>query len=272
MASVADVQTSIWEDLDQLPDDALMLYVWSFTNANINPAGLYKVARRNLCAGRLPDDRLQAALDTLAQQRLLFYVDGAVWIRTHVKHYRSKTVQTAKSIATTLRRLTGHPLVDEFMKEYGAVKGFPHLTASLAQLQEDGVVATVETAKPLRVVDQAPKTKPVKHAGKVVPAPVLAVAEEILAELNQQASTKYSVYTAGGDPSENLKRILTAVLAHPEITPQIGAAMIRHQLANPYWQGNPDAGNVFGPRIVERNLEAARSTPDADEQRRRLLR
>lgn len=282
MATTADVKTDIWPELDGLSNDAALLYLWSFTNPAVNVAGLYKITRRNLGEGRFDDAQLDAALNELRDRRFLYYADNVVWVRTRVKHWRTKNDRAAKSIADTIRTLGSHELVDAFVKEYRHIKGFSYLTAELATLEAEGVITTDKQAdapsKSLRVVEAKPRAKAVKHNGKAVPSETVSVAEQILASFNEQAGTKYGAYTGAGDPSENLKRIIGAVTAHPEITPDIGAAMVRQQLANPYWQGTPDAGNVFGPKIVERNLEAARhprangTTAPSDEQMRRLLR
>jgi hypothetical protein len=273
MASVADIQTSIWEDLEALTDDALLLYVWAFSNTNINPAGLYKIARRNLAAGRLTPNRLDTALQELADQRLLYYTDGVLWVRTHVKHYRTKSDQTAKSIVASLRRLTGHPLAAALYTEYRDMPGFPKLVEKLQELADEGLVSLTQSSPeahtataPLRVVEPKPPTaRQVKHSGKVVPPHTLTLAEAILASFNEQARTKYGAYTSAGAPSSNLSRILTAVIAHPEIDTAMAAAMIRNQLASPYWTGPPDAGNVFGGNALEKNLEAARrDSPGSD--------
>lgn len=266
MAGTADIQTAIWADLDGLSDDAALLYIWSFSNPASNVAGLYKVARRQLVEGRLTPARLDAALQELADARFLYYVDGVLWIRTHVKHYRSRTEQAAKSIVTSLRRLAGHPLAAALYTEYRDLPSFAYLTDRLQELADEGLMSRTEASAeappataPLRVVaPKEPAVRKVKHSGKVVPPERVTVAEEILASFNEQAGTKYGAYTSAGDPSENLKRVLTAVMAHPEIDTAIGAAMIRSQLGNPYWTGPPDCGNVFGPRVAERNLEAAR--------------
>lgn len=278
MASVADIQTSIWPDLEDLSDDAALLYIWAFSNPSINPAGLYKVARRNLCEGRLTPDRLDAALTELADGRFLFYVDGVIWIRTHVKHYRSKTPQAAKSIAKTLRQIAGHHLADAFVAEYANLPGFPELTDRLNNLGTESVTPAPAAApadppptSPLRAVEQdEPTARTVKHNGKTVPADKLRVAEAILASLNTQAGTSYGAYKRDGTPSENLKRILSAVTDEPDIDEQTGAKMIAFQLANPYWTGPVDAGNIFGPGVREKGLQAARSNGTGSHDEARL--
>lgn len=99
----------------------------------------------------------------------------------------------------------------------------------------------------------------VKHAGKVVSADRLAVAEAIVAEFNEQAGTGYATRKPSGKATDNLSRVLAAIADHPDITMDVATRMIASQLRAPYWDGRPHLGNVFGPGVVERNLENARN-------------
>jgi hypothetical protein len=103
----------------------------------------------------------------------------------------------------------------------------------------------------------------VKHGGKPVPGERLRLAETILADFNEQAGTSYGAFKASGQPSDSLSRVLTALGDYPDITAPLGAAMVRVQLAAPYWSGHASPGNVFGPRVVEGNLERARNPSPA---------
>lgn len=103
----------------------------------------------------------------------------------------------------------------------------------------------------------------VKHGGKLVAPDRLTLANAIVEDFNSQASTSYSLRKGDGKPSDNLRRVLTALADHPDITADLASRMIRAQLADPYWQGRPHLGNVFGPGVVERNLENARNPAEA---------
>jgi hypothetical protein len=103
------------------------------------------------------------------------------------------------------------------------------------------------------------KSPPVKHRGKVVPAERLALAEAIVADFNAQAGTGYGTFKASGQPSANLGRVLSALVEYPDITAEIAQRMVAMQLADPYWTGRPDLGNVFGGQALEKNRERVRT-------------
>lgn len=99
--------------------------------------------------------------------------------------------------------------------------------------------------------------KVVRFRGRQVPLDVYCTAVALLESFNTLAGTSYAPLTGSGRPTESLKRLFGAILDHPEISLELGERMIRIQLADPYWQGRPQPGNVFGPGVLERNIEAA---------------
>lgn len=92
---------------------------------------------------------------------------------------------------------------------------------------------------------------------KPVPQHRLDLAEQILAEFNQQAGTGYQPYTGADKPSEGLRRIIGALTARPAVDLEQAAAAIRWQLAHPYWDGAPQPGNVFGPGVFDGAVESS---------------
>jgi hypothetical protein len=138
------------------------------------------------------------------------------------------------------------------------------LAATPQDLAGEGAGSAPEPSEPSFEPSGEPSTARkraagVKHNGRAVPPAVLALAEQIVEDFNLQAGTGYVARKAGGQPSDNLSRVLTALADHPDIDEDLGRRMIAGQLARPYWRGRPDLGNVFGPRVVERNLEDARN-------------
>lgn len=121
MARNEDISSAIWqdEDFDALSVNAAFLYIWSFTNQLCGMAGIYRVLRREICAGRLSSEDCDNALKELADAGFLYYVDGVLWVRTRVKHLRTKGQPMQKSILSDLRRLDpSTPLVAKFCEEY----------------------------------------------------------------------------------------------------------------------------------------------------------
>lgn len=116
-----DIKNAIWddEDFDSLSNPAALLYLWSFTNPRCGMAGVYRIKRRHICEGRLSGDHLDTALEELARSGHLFYVDQYIWVRTRVKHLRTKGGPMAKSIAKDIASLPhSHPFREAFIREY----------------------------------------------------------------------------------------------------------------------------------------------------------
>ena len=128
-----DIMNSIWAELDDLPNDALMLYVWSWTNERCGMAGIYRCPKRQLLEGRLDSAPLDAALDVLSREELLFYTEGVLWCVARLRRLRTKTPQIARSVANDLAEVPeGNPLRDSFLQMYG---GVPWLRGALSDLQ-----------------------------------------------------------------------------------------------------------------------------------------
>jgi hypothetical protein len=136
-----DVHSEIWssEDFLDLTPHSKLLFFWSFTNAECGMAGVYRIARRQMAgATGLGVDEVIAALGELEVARFALYAEGTMFVRSRVKHLRTKSVQIAKSITTTLARLPeAHPIRRAFLVEYA---NFPWeaLTEGLKALQNEG--------------------------------------------------------------------------------------------------------------------------------------
>lgn len=101
----------------------------------------------------------------------------------------------------------------------------------------------------------------VRFDGKPVPAPRLELATAILTDFNAQAGTSYKPLTGRGRPSEDLKRILGALVdADPPLTLDEAKRITNVRLRTPFWTGKPSPGVVFGPKIFAANREAATAT------------
>lgn len=112
----------------------------------------------------------------------------------------------------------------------------------------------------------------VRYAGKPVPATTLRAALRIVEVFNDQAGTTYEPFAGDGSPSENLKRVIGAVGRWPAITEDVAGRMIRTSLAAPFWgDARPHLGHVFGPGVVEQNLQNAAGPAPDDTVKRKLL-
>ena len=128
MSRREDIDNDIWVDPDfaALTPDAKLLYLWSFTNPSCNMSGLYKIGLPAFEFGTgLSRERVAAALSELqsAGEGFALYVDQLLWVRSRVKHLRSRSPQMAKAIANDLMKVRiDHPLRVKFLSKYGSDK------------------------------------------------------------------------------------------------------------------------------------------------------
>lgn len=67
---------------------------------------------------------------------------------------------------------------------------------------------------------------------------------------------------SNGRPSEALTLITGAVLDHPDVDADTWSRLITAAFADPWWTGVPSPGVVFGPKVLDRGLQAL-ANPDA---------
>lgn len=118
-----DILNTFWEDedVDELDNAAVLLYLWSFTNPLCGMSGIYRCRRRALADRRLTTRQLERALKQLADARFLYYADGWVWVRSRVKNLSAVNGNIARSIVNDIARLpAGHPFIEGFWNEYSA--------------------------------------------------------------------------------------------------------------------------------------------------------
>lgn len=133
MARREDVFNSIYDDLDHLSNDALAVYMWSWCNKSCGMAGIYKIPKRLIYHARLGADELDAALNELADDGLLFYEQNVLWCKGRIKRLSAVTKQIGKSIARDLNDLDpDHPLLVRCVERYQDHPGWaehvePHL-------------------------------------------------------------------------------------------------------------------------------------------------
>lgn len=122
MARREDVVNSIYDDLDHLSNDALAVYIWSWTNKSCGMAGIYKIPKRKIYEGRLDADTLDAALAELDAEGLLFYEQNVLWVKGRIKRLSHVNEPIGKSIARDLNDLKpDHPLLVRLVDKYSEV-------------------------------------------------------------------------------------------------------------------------------------------------------
>jgi hypothetical protein len=117
-----DVDNVIWGDPDfeVLSSDGKLLYLWSFTNPLCNMAGVYKVSDHRMSSETgLSPKAHQKALDELGAAGLVVRYEQWLWVRSRVKHLRTRTTQMARSIVGVVSKVPAdHPVRWAFVQEY----------------------------------------------------------------------------------------------------------------------------------------------------------
>jgi hypothetical protein len=97
-----------------------------------------------------------------------------------------------------------------------------------------------------------------KHRGRDVPQAVVRSAVDALEHFGAVTKQSLAPLDGTGAPSESLKRIVGAMLAHPCVVDE-WRAMIDASVADPWWRDeDPGVGVVFGPKVVEQSIGKGR--------------
>lgn len=120
------------------------------------------------------------------------------------------------------------------------------------------------------------RVKPVTYNRRRVPPPIVEGAEELLKDFNEATGRSLGARGADGNASPPLRQIIGAMLARPEVGPDVWAEGIRNTVTNPPgWVGDRvvQIGDVFGDRAAEwafsnKGKVAARTAKDPAKQKR----
>jgi len=140
MSRREDLDNAIWSDPDfaELTGPAKLLYIWSFTNQRCGMSGLYKVSRGAMVFEiSHPLPVIEAALVELEEARFLHYDGAVLWVRSRVKHIRTKTKQIAVSIANDVVKLHPHPYTEWFLQAYSSLQWLRDAFTEAAQKHGD---------------------------------------------------------------------------------------------------------------------------------------
>lgn len=156
MSRREDIDNGVWAtgDFAALSPLAKLAYIWTFTNQHCGMSGLYKLRTGQLAFELGIDADQEAAIwNELAEADFAHYEAGVVFVRTRVKHLRTRGVNMAKSIASDLAKIDAeHPLRRSFDEEYADVawlRNVGQLTAATpvgGRQKKDGLKAIEVTA------------------------------------------------------------------------------------------------------------------------------
>lgn len=168
MSRIEDFDSELWSDpnIEPLSIEATILYIWSWTNDRIGPAGIYKTTRRAMLESKVPEEHLDSALAELAEHELAFYDGTYLWVKARVKRLRTRTIAMCKGVAKAVAKVPAdHPYREQFMARYGGQtwRSGDFVTTLAAEVQAlDGGEAPVPPGShPLTPV---PKPKFLSHS------------------------------------------------------------------------------------------------------------
>lgn len=137
MSRREDIDTAIWSDPDFLAftPAAKLLYVWSFTNPRCGMSGLYKVVRQAVeMETGMGATRIEEALGELEEARFAFFDGRVMWVRSRIKHLRSKSPNIAKSIGRDIEAIGPHAYACQLLEMYASIGWLETVLEPLARV------------------------------------------------------------------------------------------------------------------------------------------
>jgi hypothetical protein len=130
---------------------------------------------------------------------------------------------------------------------------------SCSQVRKGGEAGDTLNEEELQEAEEDARTRAVRFAGRNVSSTTVVLAVSVVEQFNELAGTAYRPFGDDGKPSENLKRVVGAVLRDQRITLPVAEQMIRAAFAGRrFWEpARPHLGHVFGPGVVEAGVETA---------------
>lgn len=107
-----------------LPTDARLLFIWSWTNERAAICGLYHASMRTMQkaidAPLASVDRVNAALAQLADKPLVHYDEDneVIWVVNRAR-YANRSPKVARAMQKEVEACPSSPLVGEFVDQYG---------------------------------------------------------------------------------------------------------------------------------------------------------
>lgn len=102
-------------------------------------------------------------------------------------------------------------------------------------------------------------SKRVRVNGREVPRALVDDAVHAIEHYADATGQTVRPFDGNGGPTDSLTRVMSAMVRFPEVR-TLWPRMVDRVLAAPWWDGDPSVGVIFGPKVVERSIERARST------------
>lgn len=260
MARREDVVNSIYDDLDHLSNDALAVYIWSWTNKSCGMAGLYKIAKRKIYESRLEGEALDAALKELEVEGLLFYERNVLWVKGRIKRLSAVTTQIGKSIAKDLNDLDpDHPLLHRCVEKYESHPAWaenvePHLKFTRGSSEPQNSASSSEIPNLTRTSREVHlnlrgrgsgygrgscSSREEGSRGETPPTEgEQRLAFSIITAFSSMAQQRFN-------PDNWTDSVVACLRANPDLTEQDHLAIIRANFAKPWWKTPPSPAVLY---------------------------
>lgn len=130
----------------------------------------------------------------------------------------------------------------------------PNVRGRIEEEVKKGVTPHTPLAKEQAVRDGAER---LRYGSKTSTKQQTKIAISLLDSWNSEAGQKIKVFDGLGRTTAGMKLIIGAVMAHPDVEASYWLRTMNTVLASPYpyWGKTPSPGVVFGPNVVDANLQ-----------------
>lgn len=276
------VGSGIWDQ--PWDDDMRLVAVYLMTCRHRVMEGLYRLppAYGPADMGWKPQ-RFERAFRALVADGFIEYDQAAqvVWLVNALDWQAPANPNQARAAVKALAEVPGSPLRDRFIAKAVTVserfakelaERFPEWLPQPFGKPVANTPSPTPTPAPTPPLTRgasseplaSPPAKTYTFGGKAIASTTLIAAQAILADFNRQAGTRYRPFTDDDKLTQELSRIVGAMLADHQITIEVAARMTRAALTSGdrYWEPKkPHPGHVFGEKVRGPHLEQALGNP-----------
>ena len=120
MANYRTIKNSFWNDpwVEDLDEQAKLLYIYLFTNIYVNNAGVMKESQNRLVFEiGITADLSSEMLIFFQEQGKIVMMDDYIWVVRFIKHQTSTSPMILKNIAKCLDTIQSDSLIDTILKK-----------------------------------------------------------------------------------------------------------------------------------------------------------
>lgn len=120
--------------------------------------------------------------------------------------------------------------------------------------KEKRTTSSKAASRESKEAELAAGTLSVRYRSRAVPVARAQTASVLIDSYNTETGQRRQRFKPDGSLTEDFKRIIGALTDHPEVETSQWNRTMNTVLANPWWDGSPSVGVIFGPKVVDDNL------------------